>query len=390
MRELLGNIRYAGSFHDFLGDLAAVDVEPVARGGIPYAVIAARSNPRWWLLPLDNRRAAVAGLEMLQPMSLRASLAKAGARALARFGPHTLLGKGNLRLSGLPDLVEAFNGRATSVAYFTGTDGPHRKTSMQIMDSDGAILGYAKISRAPHVRPYLRREASMLGHFATKGLRSADIPRVQAYLEDAAVTIVVTDSLKSAIHTTPLALGPDHLAFLEELRSHGEANCAGVLLDDLATETRRLAALAGPDWTARMAHIDSSLRPHADSIPLCLCHGDFTPWNTFVQGKRLYVFDWEYARTDWPVGFDLTHFLLSTTSPAAQLDRLPELIQTLAETQFHGDMTRAARALLLSLACHALFYLGRLQEVNAALDNWTDSPGRAALIDRLLSQTATS
>jgi len=184
------------------------------------------------------------------------------------------------------------------------------------------------------------------------------------------------------------------MAFLAELRRQSEHTGAGVLLDDLAAQTRdragTLCALAGPEWMARLARIEENLRPHADTIPLCLCHGDFTPWNTFVQGGRLYVFDWEYARDDWPVGFDLTHFLLSTTPPASQPDRLPGLIRTLADTQFDGDTTRAARALLLSLACHALFYFGRLNEADSPSDNWTDGPARAALIDRLLTQETTS
>ncbi len=109
-----------------------------------------------------------------------------------------------------------------------------------------------------------------------------------------------------------------------------------------------------------------------------------------MQAGRLYVFDWEYARFDWPVGFDLAHFLLSTKPSAARPDQLPELIQTLAHTQFGGDRTCAARSLLLSLACHALFYLNRLQETDTPLEGWTDGPVRAVLIDWLLNQEVTS
>lgn len=394
MTALTTHITGAAPFAAFIEDMASVGVLPVNSGGQLYAVIAARSNPRWWLMPLDNRRAATAGLEMMQPVTPAARLAKAGARAIARFGPHALLGKDSLRLSGLPDLGEAFDGRAAHMACFTGTDGPHRKTAMQVMDSDGAILGYAKMSRKAHVRPYLRNEAAMLTRVTAMELRSANIPRLLSLRDDATVTLLVTDSLKSANHTAPQALGPDHTAFLAELRRHSEHTGADVLLDDLAARAQdragTLTALAGSEWMARMARIEATLRPNADTIPLCLCHGDFTPWNTFMQAGRLYIFDWEYAQADWPVGFDLTHFLLSTTPPAAQPDRLPELIRTLADTQFGGDTTCAARALLLSLACHALFYLGRLQEAGSPLEDWADGPARAVLIDRLLDQEATS
>ena len=44
-----------------------------------YAIFAARSNPRWWLVPLDFGGACVrSGFEMFQPVSRLASVAKTG------------------------------------------------------------------------------------------------------------------------------------------------------------------------------------------------------------------------------------------------------------------------------------------------------------------------
>lgn len=389
MKPLPAHIRQAEPFMSFLGDLAALGVQPVAQGGRRFAVIAARSNPRWWLLPLNNRRAAAAGLEMLQPVTHVARLAKGVARTLARFGLHRLVGRGQIRLSDpadLPDVQAAFGGRAAHVACFTGTDGPHRKTALQVMDQSGAILGYAKLSRAAHLRPYLRNEADMLRRVAGMGLRSVDVPAVLGFRDNKAVTLLITDSVKSAAHAATLVAGADHLAFLSELRARSQSMGAGALLDNLAAQAAALADLAGPEWGARFARVETALRPQAADIPLCTVHGDFTPWNIFVQGGRLYVFDWEYARAAWPVGFDLAHFVLSTTPPQAQPERLPELLGTLANAQFDGNRAEAARALLLSLCCHALFYLARLAEAERPLPDWTDGPARAAMIDRLLTE----
>ncbi len=41
--------------------------------------------------------------------------------------------------------------------------------------------------------------------------------------------------------------------------------------------------------------------------------------------------------------------------------------------------------MLLSLTCHALFYLGRLDEAGSTLFDWPEGPARAALIERLLA-----
>jgi len=384
MKQVPADTLNAEPFRAFLADMAALGVTLVADGGLRHAVIAARSNAHWWLLPLENRRAAAAGLEMLQPITKAAALAKAVARGLARFGPHGLLGRGHLRLSGLPDLDGAFGEHAAHVACFTGTDGPHRKTALQVMDASGAILGYAKLSRAAHVRPYIRNEAQALRRVAELGLTTADVPKVLSLRDDKALTLLITDSIKSAAHTAPLQPGPDHLRLLEELRTKTEVIGAGETLDVVARQMSALETLAGVEWTGRIARTLARLRPVAGVIPVCLAHGDFTPWNTFVQGGRLYAFDWEYTNATWPVGFDLAHFLLATTLPDRQPDGLQVLQDALASAHFGGDGTAAGRALLLSLVCHAVFYLGRLAEAGRPLPEWTEGPARGAMIDRLL------
>ncbi|MEH6587340.1 MAG: phosphotransferase [Halioglobus sp.] len=390
MRPLPDDIRDAQPFGDFIADMAMLGVTPVASGGLRYAVIAGRSNPRWWLLPLEDRCAAAAGLEMLQPVTKAASIAKIVANGLARFGPHRLLGCAQMRLSGLPDLAGAFGGKAVHVAYFTGTGGPHRKSALQVMDAGGAILGYAKMSRASHVRPYLRKEAEILARVAELGLTTADVPTVLATRDDDEMTLLVTDSLKSSAHAAPLVPGVEHLAFLSELRVR--TGCIGAVetLDALKHRSAKLAPLAGPEWMARLARVDVALRPKAEAIPVCLSHGDFTPWNTFLQDGQLYVFDWEYADAAWPVGFDLVHFHLAITPPTKQLSSLPALTQALAAAHFDGDRVQATRALLMSLACHAVFYLGRLEEAQSPLAAWASRLERAAMIDRLLAEQEAS
>lgn len=37
-------------------------------------------------------------------------------------------------------------------------------------------------------------------------------------------------------------------------------------------------------------------------------HGDFTPWNMFVSGDRISLYDWEMYRAEAPILFDLFHF----------------------------------------------------------------------------------
>ena len=41
-------------------------------------------------------------------------------------------------------------------------------------------------------------------------------------------------------------------------------------------------------------------------------HGDFTPWNTFVDDGQLFVFDWEYAQRSCPPLLDKYHWFTQT------------------------------------------------------------------------------
>src|SRR5690606_26899045 len=71
---------YPQPFHEFLADISCLGVSP-SRAGMRYAVLGARSNLRWWLLPLDHGGAcARSGFDMFQPVSRMARVAKAGLR----------------------------------------------------------------------------------------------------------------------------------------------------------------------------------------------------------------------------------------------------------------------------------------------------------------------
>lgn len=387
MRPLPPDIYQTPPFRAFLSDIERLGVTAVSEGGTPYAVIAARSNPRWWLLPLDNRSTTVSGLDMLHPVSLAAKVAKIGARVMAQFGPHRLVGKWQIRLSGQPDLGTSFDIKDLHFAYFTGTEGPHRKTALQIMEKDGVIRGFAKMSRATHIRPYIRHEAETLARVAALGLPSADVPKVLALRDDPDLTLLVTDSSKPADVASPLKPAAQHLRWLHDLCTRTGHVGAESLLEDLLTQLASVEAVAGIAWRDRITRALTTLRPVAGDIQLCLVHGDFTPWNCFVQGDRLYVFDWEYANLAWPVGFDLVHFLLAPIPLDQKVQILPRVHAMLTASQFGGNKKAAARALLLSLVCHSLFYIGRLAEAERAVADWTEGPVYGTMIDTLLKET---
>jgi hypothetical protein len=53
--------------------------------------------------------------------------------------------------------------------------------------------------------------------------------------------------------------------------------------------------------------------PTHEKIPVSISHGVFTPWNLYCDDQRLFVYDWEMARTGMPMLFDLFHFTFQST-----------------------------------------------------------------------------
>lgn len=386
MEQLPDNIRSTDAFPGFLGDLAAVGVEPVARGGIPYVVFGARSNPRWWLLPLDNRRAAASALDMFQPMTFSAKSAKTLARALTRYGPLGFLGTARIRLSCLPNFANAFDGQVSHVGWFTGTAGPHRKTAGQFMTASGEIVGYAKLTRNPMVGRYVKHEARVLAEVADLGLISTLHPNVIDLCDHGNSTWLVTDSLRAPGHIVARRFGRSHQAFLAEMAAKTMRPSAAATLAELKASFSMLKPALEQGWTNRLAGGIALIGLDIVTQPVALAHGDFTPWNVFMAGDKLYVFDWEYAHWGYPVGYDQVHFALSNdpaTPAEALLDRVEEEI---ACAWYGADRQRASCAILFSLLLHAEFYFRRTLEAGDTTPNWDKDQRRARMIDLLLNR----
>ncbi|WP_339760468.1 phosphotransferase [uncultured Hoeflea sp.] len=375
----------AGPFEEFLGDIAALGVMPVTASGISYGMIRARSNARWWLLPTAQGPATSASLSMYQPVSTNARLARLWIRTALRLGLTSAWASGRIRFSRQPRLPDGVLPKLGTCAYFTGTDGPHRKTAIQLMNREGDILGYAKVSRRAAVRPYLWHEARILDQVAKLKLTTAEIPNVLAFQDpgEGLPTILATDSCKAAGVSSPMDPAAPHLRFLGEMmRRTGSAGAhsANRSLREMAGD-RRLTE----QWETRFWLGLERLEQFVPAMPVGLAHGDFTPWNSFLLNGRLYVFDWEYAAEEYPSGYDLTHYLLAARGAGEPGEVADQLVARVAEAVLDGDRAFARAAVLMSLLLHAGFYLRRAMKCSGDCADWAEGQARGCIIDALLN-----
>lgn len=365
--------RNQNPFDDFLEDLKTVGVQTVLEKGAQYAVIPARTNERWILTPLKNAKVANSGLAFLHPMNKSAKVGKWVLGSSITYQKRLLR---RIRLTKFKDIADHFADPEVSTAYFTGTSGPHRKTTAQFMASTGQILGYAKITRQPKITKFVKNEARVLSDISTLGLQTVILPNVIAFHSDEQKTLLVTDTRKTARSQSPTTFTKAHRDFLQELYSRTESRSALALFNTI----REIAQRNAPEWRDRLLAGLAVLEPFVNYLPTCRSHGDFTPWNCFLVDQKLYVFDWEYSHSAYPVGYDFVNFQIAT-NPKAPLNRIAF---ELAELLFAGAQKQANVALLASLLLHASFYSKRELDAQNPPDQWPKSTLRAALIDKAI------
>lgn len=290
-----------------------------AKGAVACAVVGGRSNARWWLLPLVSRQVTRSGWAMFQPVTPVAKLFKAGAVMLSGIGLSSVWAGPPIYLHGRMPLAGCFDHPDAVVACFTGTDSPHRKIALQVMDTEGGLLGYVKAGRHPSVAVLLSHEAAVLQQVAQVGLRSAHVPRVLFSGPVGDGFALATDTTKTRTSVSPAQLLPSHQEFLREMASLHVESWSGSARSEVAKGLlalfARLRSSMPPGWVGQLeALLDGIAAADPALHPAALTHGDFTPWNTYLTAGRLGVFDWEYAGRSLPASTDLIHFLLACPS----------------------------------------------------------------------------
>jgi hypothetical protein len=374
----------------FLGSRVSAHHE---EGSLVYAVIGGRSNARWWLIPLQNRHVAASGLALFQPLLLSAYLMKAAIVVLSEFGLSRLWAKNKVYLSGESTLGTYFPGLEQPVyAYFTGTDSPHRKVAVQIMDRHGAIHGFAKCTRNPQVAALLQHEADMLQQVRMLELSTAHIPQVLHAGAFGEGFCLVTDTLKTPRTSSVTVLGPEHRAFLQELaaRTCQPETTAAQLASAFDLRIKCLLGRLAPGWDYRLKEAAQALNKQGSfDLPQCLSHGDFTPWNTFMAVGRLYVFDWEYAEATASPGNDIIHFTLNQPKLRSQsaVAKLEAAKAILLEPWTGLRREQLPALLIIYLLTQALRQIERLPANQKQITNWDGAEEQAVMLDMLLVES---
>lgn len=286
-----------------------------------YALVPDLNSLRW-IIQIGNRRVQSAALRLYSPQSLKGRLFKRAAISLSYIGVQFIWGKGRLLvaakerteresladfLKGLLDVPDVH------LSVSTGTPGYYRKTTVQVMSKKGKAIAYAKIGDTPQAEKVLTQEAEILRRLSELSISTAEVPRL-IYAGSFHESMLVLQSAPSGkTRSGPRQLGKQHMAFLAEVFNQSkvqETFQRSIYWQRIKSDFELLQAKIDQNWQERIQQAFNICEKNlADkTIPLGLCHRDFTPWNTLLELNLLYIFDWEYAVEEGIPFWDIFHF----------------------------------------------------------------------------------
>jgi hypothetical protein len=290
--------------------LLGVRLETQKTSGRMYTAYPNLTNVRW-LLPAKEptlRRAGIAGL--YQPNSLRGWALRTIIGAGAVLGERVWLEED--ALARLETTVASVMGmEAVRLAFYVGVPSPHRKVTAQVLTPEGKTLAYAKIATSSLAQAALETERRALLRLSESAGLKGSVPEILGSLPWHGGTILLITM--GPPRPGPRRLSSVHLRFCTQLFRSFEA---------------RETFAESPMWT-RMSEIWLHLRNSSPetmpanlgqalerlhdelgpvSMPLSLAHGDFTPWNTRLGPRSLFVLDWERASEGMSPLYDAFNF----------------------------------------------------------------------------------
>lgn len=282
-----------------------------------FAVLPSRAQPRW-LLPLASDGRAIDGFELYTPYSPLTRVLKAlvvGARATGWnvWAQRNVLVAARAPLALEKLATEVTGEKQVTFAFSVGTPGSVQKLTVQLMDAQGAILGYMKIPLKEAAQRRLRHEAEVLHKLHSFPQLRAHIPRV-LFAGDWDGRYVLFQSAISG-EAGPVRWTHHHETFLNTLHGCAPMQLPGrTLVQRIAQRWNHIAPRLGSSWQriGRDALQTASHDLDSAQIACGIHHGDFVCWNTRVGPKNLFVFDWESAAWETPVLWDKFHFLAQT------------------------------------------------------------------------------
>jgi len=335
---------------------------------VSYAFVPRRSSARF-LVPLSNHVSAGRTLRKYSASLTVNEIAQRTAMSVAfRLGGSMML-RDRVTVLGehrsLRAYLSEWFGQPVSFSISIGTVRLNRKAVLQIFDSRGRTLAYAKVASTQRVIDDVQAEARALRRIEGRLPREIVAPRVLG-------TEVWEGSYVLLISPLEISMWqPLRGRWSPPVRQMQLLNEAFAEPDQLLGETamwQRLqdacAALVPGAVRDTIGHLLEEVANRAEARPLRVgaWHGDWTSWNMARgRGRNVLLWDWERFETGVPAGMDHCHFLVNAAVRERRFSA-KAIVAALDGLQPAGQHSTASDLVVSSyLARLALRYTGGAQ-----------------------------
>jgi Phosphotransferase enzyme family len=284
-----------------------------ASGEVGFYVLPDAHSPRM-LVPADNSAAASRSLRRFSAaLSVPDTVKRLGISATLRCGlafPHRIEVSDNA--ASLRSWLSDVLGEPVEFSVALGTARANRKPVLQVFDSRGRSLAFAKVGATPLAEKHVAAEVEALTVLGAAGTPARiEVPKVIRAGRWHGILVLVMTSLDTSVWQRPSKQWELPTSVMDALHGHFAGHpqplvqtpmwksmhaardqlAASQTRDRLDTALTRLERLAGD----------------RDTVPGAW-HGDWTPWNMARRRGRIQLWDWERFDTGVPRGLDRCHY----------------------------------------------------------------------------------
>ncbi len=275
------------------------------------------ADGKYWIMPARGMHTA---MNLYQPSGTKGRMVKSLLPYLHVLPPvhkiihaQTLHCRLNKELEKL--LCDLFGTEELEFSIFEGTPSVHKKVTMQLSNGK-KILGYCKLSESDNIKELFDKESKMLSWLEEREING--IPRIlYCGTLSNGMHVFVQSTAKTASSAVIHEWNKLHEDFLSQLH---EKSKQLIQFEESDLYKSIIALEKHFDWLPDNIDEGIILKAISDikkrycgcEVEFSAYHGDFTPWNMFVEKKELFVFDFEYAGMSYPAGLDRYHFFTQT------------------------------------------------------------------------------
>ena len=274
-----------------------------------------------WLYPSDLKRPTF--LNFYSTSSLRAKILSSMIKLAFFAGQRKRIESGELELSidvdsRLGKVLKAYPNACFSI--FTGTVGENRKAVIELHNKE-RVIAFVKIALTEAAKVLVDNEMHTLKKLSQYRFDRVVVPEI---LYQNYVDTIGLSNIKPKTFTQAPRLMELHVEALHELYEKTHENVKWSDLDVLQECKKNIEILLADfevfndlkknrihDLAGKLLKLLDMIEKDEEVTTVALSHGDFTPWNMYVN-EKLYLFDWELSQDNMPLLFDLFHFVFQS------------------------------------------------------------------------------